>query len=43
MQLAPQTVKELQNAAGFGFDDRFHDQLPAVIQDGDWLDPQIAS
>jgi hypothetical protein len=32
MQLAPQTVQELQNAAGF---DRFHDQLPALIQDGD--------
>src|ERR1700726_2367993 len=35
MQLAPQTVNELQNAAGFGFEDGFHDQLPAAIQDGD--------
>src|SRR5882724_9536394 len=35
MQLAPQTVNELQNAAGFGFDDGLHHQLPALIQDGD--------
>src|SRR5216683_5721560 len=35
MQLAPQTVDELQNAVGFGFEDGFHDQLPTAIQDGD--------
>src|ERR1700720_780949 len=35
MQLAPQPVNELQNAAGFGFEDGFHDQLPAAIEDGD--------
>src|SRR5580693_9856638 len=35
MQLAPQTVEELQNAAGFGFDDGLHHQLPALIQDGE--------
>src|SRR5437773_8355530 len=35
MQLAPQTVDKLQNAAGFGFDDGLHHQLPALIQDGD--------
>src|SRR6266568_8490922 len=35
MQLAPETVEELQNAAGFGFDDGLHHQLPALIQDGD--------
>jgi hypothetical protein len=35
MQLAPETVDKLQKAAGFGFDDGFHHQLPAVIQDGD--------
>src|SRR3984893_4765936 len=35
MQLAPYTVEELQNAAGFGFDDGLHHQLPALIQDGD--------
>ena len=35
VQLAPQTVDKLQNAAGFGFDDGFHDQLPTAIQDGD--------
>src|SRR6266478_4900258 len=35
MQLAPQTVNELQNAAGFSFDDGLHHQLPALIQDGD--------
>jgi hypothetical protein len=28
-------VDELQNAAGFGFQDGFHDQLPTAIQDGD--------
>src|ERR1039458_8791320 len=35
MELASYTVQELQNAAGFGFQDGFHDQLPAAIQDGD--------
>ncbi len=35
MQFALQTVEELQNAAGLGFDDGFHDQLPAAIEDGD--------
>src|SRR5713226_1046268 len=35
MQLAPETVEELQNAAGFGFDDGLHHQLPTLIQDGD--------
>src|SRR5216684_7490369 len=35
MQLAPQTVEELQHAAGFGFDNAFHDQLSTAIQDGD--------
>src|SRR5260370_17843961 len=35
MQLPPQTVEELQNAAGFGFQDGFHDQLSTAIQDGD--------
>jgi hypothetical protein len=29
------TVNELQNAAGFGFDHGFHDQLSTAIQDGD--------
>src|SRR5258708_34463683 len=35
MQLAPQTVEELQYVAGFGFDNAFHDQLSTAIQDGD--------
>src|ERR1035437_4182145 len=35
MQLALQTVEKLQNAAGFGFQNDFHDQLPTAIQDGD--------
>jgi hypothetical protein len=35
MQLAPQTVDKLQNAARFGFHDRFHHQLATAIQDGD--------
>src|SRR5713226_8132706 len=35
MQLAPETVEELQNATGFGFDDGLHHHLPALIQDGD--------
>src|SRR6266700_2193774 len=35
MQLAPETVEKLQNAAGFVFDDGLHHQLPALIQDGD--------
>src|ERR1700688_3227813 len=28
-------MEKLQNAAGFGFDDGFHDLLPTAIQDGD--------
>src|SRR6266851_848728 len=28
-------MDELQNAAGFGFEDSFHDQIPSTIQDGD--------
>ena len=28
-------MDELQNTAGLGFDDGFHDQLPTAIQDGD--------
>src|ERR1700736_2670121 len=28
-------MKELKNAAGSGFDDGLHHQLPALIQDGD--------
>jgi len=35
MQLAPQTVDELQNAAGFGFDNRLHYQLATAIEDSD--------
>src|ERR1017187_3698283 len=35
MQLAPETVEKLQNAAGSGFDHRLHHQLPTLIQDGD--------
>ena len=35
MQFASQTVEKLQNAAGFGFQDGFHDQLPTAIQDRD--------
>ena len=35
MQLAPQTVDKLQNAAGFGFHDRLHHQLAAAVQHGD--------
>src|ERR1039458_1302104 len=35
MEFAPSTMEELQNAAGFSFQDGFHDQLPAAIQDGD--------
>src|ERR1700730_1161591 len=35
MQLAPQTVDKLQNAAGFGFDNRLHDQLATAIEDSD--------
>jgi hypothetical protein len=35
MQLAPQTVDKLQNATGFGFDDRLHHQLPTAMEDSD--------
>src|SRR6516225_9377417 len=35
MQLAPQTVDELQNAAGFGFHNRLHHQLATAVQHGD--------
>jgi hypothetical protein len=34
MQFAPQTVDELQNAAGFRFHDRLHHQLATAIQNG---------
>jgi hypothetical protein len=33
--LAPQTVDKLQNAAGFGFDHRLHDQLATATEDSD--------
>src|SRR5215472_19077619 len=35
MQLAPQSVDKLQNAAGLGFDNRFHHHLPTGIPHGD--------
>jgi hypothetical protein len=35
MQLAPQTVDKLQNAAGFGFHDRLHHQLATAVEDSD--------
>jgi hypothetical protein len=35
VELASQTVDELQDAAGLGFDNGFHHQLPTVIEDGD--------
>jgi hypothetical protein len=35
MQFAPQTVNKLQQAAGFGFDNGFHHQVPVRIQNGD--------
>jgi methionine synthase II (cobalamin-independent) len=35
MQLAPQTVDKLKNAAGLGFDNRFNHQLPTSIPHGD--------
>ena len=35
MQLAPQTVDKLQNAAGFGFHNRLHHQLATAIEDSD--------
>src|ERR1700730_9326534 len=35
MQLAPQTVDKLQNAAGFGFHDRLHYQLATATEDSD--------
>jgi hypothetical protein len=34
-QQRPLTVEELQNTAGFGFEDGLHDQLPTAIEDGD--------
>jgi hypothetical protein len=34
-------VEELQNAAGFGFEDGFHDQLPTAIEDGDHLPTRV--
>jgi hypothetical protein len=33
MQLAPQTVQELQHSGCFGFDDGFHHQLAHAVQD----------
>src|ERR1700757_3713955 len=35
MQLTPQTVDELQNAAGFGFDNGLHHQLATAVEHGD--------
>src|SRR5206468_13119321 len=35
MQLAPQTVDELQNAAGLGFHNRLHYQLATAVQHRD--------
>jgi hypothetical protein len=35
MQLAPQTVDKLQNAASFGFHNGLHYQLATAIEDGD--------
>jgi len=35
MQLAPQTVDKLQNAAGFHFDNRLHYQLATAVEHGD--------
>src|SRR5215470_9153521 len=35
MQLAPQTVEKLQDAAGFGFHYRLHDQLATAVEDRD--------
>jgi hypothetical protein len=32
MQLPSQPVKEIEQSAGFGFDDRFHDQFACAIQ-----------
>jgi hypothetical protein len=32
MQLASQVVDELQNAAGFGFDNRLHYQLALLLR-----------
>jgi hypothetical protein len=34
MQLSPQTLQELHKGDRFGFDDRFHHQLPGAIQNG---------
>jgi hypothetical protein len=34
MQLAPQTVDKLQNAAGLGFHNGLHHQLPTTIAHG---------
>jgi hypothetical protein len=34
MQFAPQTANKLQQAAGFGFDNGFHHQIPVRIQNG---------
>src|SRR4029077_17729655 len=35
MQLTPQTVNKLQNAAGFGFHNRLHHQLATAVEDSD--------
>ena len=35
MQLALQTVDKLQKAAGLGFDNRFHHQLPTCVPNRD--------
>jgi hypothetical protein len=31
MQLSSQPMQEIEQSAGFGFDDRFHDQLARAI------------
>jgi hypothetical protein len=31
MQLSSQSMQEIEQSAGFGFDDRFHDQLARAI------------
>src|SRR5260370_31198067 len=36
MQLAPQSVDKLQNAAGFRFDDGLHHQLATAVEHGDY-------
>ena len=42
MQLSAQTVDELQDAAGWGFDNGFHHLLATVMEDGDQHSPSAA-